>query len=204
MTKTKIINALRQCGALTLTEIQQKIGGETTKQAVAHHLNKLVEIGQIQKIEKKKYKIPDVGGVNAEEIEMILLPCITAKAGPNDNVVEESVSSIKIAQQRSYKPTDLVAVKVSGMSMFPTFDDGDLLLFRKTFDRPQNNKVVLWRIDDGVKIKRIKWIVEEDGTPYGLLLSDNIQDDNNRPIKITDMNSSYIGIFVSVISKAKK
>lgn len=201
MKRDEIINALRQYGALTLTEIQKKLDGATTKQAVSHHLNKLFATGQIQKIEKKKYKIPDVGGFDAEEIETILLPCITAKAGPSDNVVEESLSGIKIASQRSYKPTDLVAVKVSGMSMFPTFEDGDLLLFRKTLDRPINNKIVLWRVDDGVKIKRIKWQVEEDGTPYGLLLSDNVQDENNKPIKITDVNSSYIGTFVSVISK---
>ena len=201
MKRDDIINILRQCGELTLTEIQQKFGVTITKQALSHHLNKLLESGQIQKIEKKKYKIPDVGGVNAEEIETIFLPCITAKAGPSDNVVEESVSSIKITPQQTYKPTDLVAVKVSGTSMFPTFDDGDLLLFRKTLDRPQNNKVVLWRIDDGVKIKRIKWMLEEDGTPYGLLLSDNMQDENNKPIKVTDMNSNYIGTFVSILNK---
>ena len=200
MKRNEIINVLRQYGELTLTEIQQKFNMAITKQALSHHLNKLFETGQIQKNEKKKYKIPEVGGFDAEEIETILLPCITAKAGPSDNVVEESVSSIKIAQQRSYKPTDLVAVKVSGTSMVPTFDDGDLLLFRKTLDRPQNNKVVLWRIDDGVKIKRIKWMVEDDGTPYGLLLSDNMQDETNKPIKVTDINSNYIGTFVSIIS----
>lgn len=201
MKRDEIINILRQYGELTLTEIQQKFNTVITKQALSHHLNKLFETGQIQKNEKKKYKIPDIGGFNAEEIETILLPCITAKAGPSDNVVEESVSSIKIAQQRLYKPTDLVVVKVSGTSMAPTFDDGDLLLFRKTLDRPQNNKVVLWRIEDGVKIKRIKWMVEEDGTPYGLLLSDNMQDENNTPIKVTDINSNYIGTFVSIINK---
>lgn len=201
MKRNEIINVLRQYGELTLTEIQQKFNMAITKQALSHHLNKLFETGQIQKNEKKKYKIPEVGGFDAEEIETILLPCITAKAGPSDNVVEESVSSIKIAQQRSYKPTDLVAVKVSGTSMVPTFDDGDLLLFRKTLDRPQNNKVVLWRIDDGVKIKRIKWMVEDDGTPYGLLLSDNMQDETNKPIKVTDINSNYIGTFVSIINK---
>lgn len=201
MKRNEIINVLRQYGELTLTEIQQKFNMAITKQALSHHLNKLFETGQIQKNEKKKYKIPEVGGFDAEEIETILLPCITAKAGPSDNVVEESVSSIKISQQRSYKPTDLVAVKVSGTSMVPTFDDGDLLLFRKTLDRPQNNKVVLWRIDDGVKIKRIKWMVEDDGTPYGLLLSDNMQDETNKPIKVTDINSNYIGTFVSIINK---
>lgn len=202
--RTEIIEVLRRHGALTLTEVQQKIETVATKQAVVHHLNKLVAAGLIQKLEKKKYKIPDVGGFDIEEIETVLLPCITARAGPNDNIVEETLSSIKVASQHSYKPTDLIAVRVSGTSMWPTFDDGDLLLFKKSTERPLNNKIVLWRVEDGVKIKRINWMVEEDGTPYGLLLSDNIQDDNNRPIKITDMNSSYIGIFVSVISKAKK
>lgn len=201
MKRDEIINVLRHYGALTLTEIQKKLVETTTKQALSHHLNKLFEAGQILKTEKKKYKIPDVGGFDAEEIETILLPCITAKAGPNDNIAEESLSDIKIVSQRSYRPMDLVAVRVSGTSMLPTFEDGDLLLFRKTLDRPMNNKIVLWRVDDGVKIKRIKWQVEEDGTPYGLLLSDNIQDENNKPIKITDVNSSYIGTFVSIINK---
>ena len=201
MIKTEIINVLRQYGALTLTEIQQKIRTAATKQAVSHHLNKMFESGQIQKNEKKKYKIPDVCGFDAEEIKTIFLPCITAKAGPNDNVVKESISKIKITPRQTYKPTDLVVVKVSGTSMVPTFDDGDLLLFRKTLDRPQNNKVVLWRVDDGVKIKRIKWMLEEDGTPYCLLLSDNVQDENNKPIKVTDVNSNYIGTFVSIINK---
>lgn len=199
--KNKIIELLQKGQDMSLSNIQLALNVKN-KPAVSYHLRGLLDKGIVQKTENKTYKLTEVAGLAAEKMESIIIPCITAKAGPSDNVISESVTEIEMDSTKiPYKPNNLVIVKVSGTSMMPTFKDGDLLLFRKSQDRPRNNEIVLWRVDDGAKIKRIKWAIDDTGEPYGLLLSDNIQDEENKPIKITDDNSSFIGIFVSKINE---
>lgn len=198
--KNEIIALLRANGELTLTAIQEKLGAKH-KPVVSYHLQGLMDKGIIRKTQNKTYRLVDFDGLPVNTIETILIPRIIAKAGPNDVILENNVSTGKIdVSETSYKPEDLIMVQVSGDSMTPTFNDGDLLLFRKTSERPKNNEIVLWRVDDGAKIKRIKWATTDDGEFYGLLLSDNVSDPDNRPIRIDDANSEFMGKFISKIN----
>ena len=202
--KDEIMRVLREFSELNLTAIQQKLQLKPTdKPKVLHHLRALLQKGLVRKTEKT-YKIVDVDGLPAERIESIRIPLITAKAGASDVFLNENVSTGEINTSATfYNPEDLMMVRVSGDSMCPTFNAGDLLLFRKFDDRPKNNDIVLWRVDDGAKIKRFKWGQTEEGEPFGWLLSDNVQDAENRPIRIDDTNSEFISKFVSVIDRAK-
>lgn len=201
--KNKILDLLRSGGDLTLTNIQNQLGVQN-KPTVLHHLKGLQDKGLIRKTQNKTYKIVDANGLPAEGVETIIIPKIIARAGKNDNVLEGNVSTGEIESKSTlYKPEDLIMVEVDGNSMFPTFNNGDLLLFGKMTDRPKNNDIVLWRVEDGAKIKRIKWAMDEEGEPYGLLISDNIQDPENTPIRIDDTNSEFIGRYLSIIHSAK-
>ena len=197
--KNEIIALLRVEGELTLTGIQDKLE-KKHKPVVAYHLRRLIDGGLIHKTPNKTYKLVDCDGLQVNSVETIIVPRIIAKAGPNDTILSENISSYEIKKKDvSYKPEDLIIVQVSGTSMEPTFYDGDMLLFRKTFEKPENNSIVLWRVDDGAKIKRIKWINSTDDS-YGLLLSDNVSDPDNTPIRVDDSNSEFIGKFVSRIN----
>lgn len=197
--KNEIIALLRTEGELTLTGIQDKLE-KKHKPVVAYHLRGLIDRGLVHKTQNKTYKLVDCDGLQVNGVETIIIPRIIAKAGPNDVFLSENVSTYELNKKdTSYKPEDLIIVQVSGTSMEPTFSDGDMLLFRKTFEKPENNSIVLWRVDDGAKIKRIKWVNSPEES-YGLLLSDNVSDPDNTPIRIDDNNSEFIGKFVSRIS----
>ena len=55
---------------------------------------------------------------------------------------------------------------------YSRFDEGDLLMFRKTNQLPPVGSVVLCRRDDGLKIKRLGQYNTENGPAYRLV-SDN-------------------------------
>lgn len=80
--------------------------------------------------------------------------------------------------------------------MTPTFQDGELLLFKKfqLGETPSNNQIILARIDNGAKIKRFVNV-----NNFGLLLSDNVSDPDNSPIPVDDDNFAPIAKYVSKI-----
>jgi hypothetical protein len=61
-----------------------------------------------------------------------VLPRIIARAGAAEKVIPDTIdtSTVKLNKNR-YKPEDLILVEVAGNSMTPTFQDGELLLFKK-------------------------------------------------------------------------
>ena len=201
--KSDILDLLKNRGDLNLMNIRDGVGAGNNS-TVLHHLNVLLDQGLIRKTVNKTYKIVDVDGLPATQIETIRVPLIIAKAGPNDILLEENTSTIKIDKTiTSYSPENLIMVKISGDSMNPRFFDGDLLLFIKPTSKPNNNDIVLWRVDGGAKVKRFQWTVNENNEPRGLLISENLKDnDINKPINIDDENSSYLGKFLFVVKRS--
>jgi len=205
VTKESIIELLRKGGELNLTNIRIALGADNNTTPL-HHLNGLIDAGKVRKTLNKTYRLVDVAGLPTAGIETIKIPLIIARAGPSDNDIESVASVVDLpGGVSSHNPDNLIMVKVDGSSMTPTFNNGDLLLFQRlnsTLFNPLKDKdIVLWRVDDGAKIKRLRWMMDDDA-PYGLLLSDNAEDPNNRPIRIDDDNSSFIGKFLSVIRRA--
>ncbi|MBN1282021.1 MAG: hypothetical protein JW985_03575 [Alphaproteobacteria bacterium] len=211
MIKKQIIACLQDGRELTLTEIERCVNndrlgmGEVSKPLILHHLNGLLGSGLIKKLNGKKYKILGVDFnngdyISADQLDTIVVPRIIAKAGNDEKKIPDDIDTTTIKTNKtSYKPEDLIVVEISGTSMLPTFQDGDLLLFRKfqLGEIPSNNDIILCRLDDGAKVKRVIRIPKGDGTYIGQLLSDNTNDLENKPIDITDDNFNAIGKYIS-------
>lgn len=214
MIKKQIIDCLQNGKELTLTEIEQCVNdsrlgmGEASKPLVLHHLNGLLNSGLIKKTNEKKYKIIGIDFnngdyISADQLDTIVVPRIVAKAGSDEKTIPDTIDTTTIKMNKTtYKPEDLIVVQISGTSMLPTFQDGDLLLFRKfgLGELPSNNDIILCRVDDGAKVKRVIRISKDDGTYFGQLLSDNSNDLENKPIDITDDNFNAIGKYISKLT----
>lgn len=196
--KTKILALLQNGAELTLTQITEQIGEKKeNKPVVLYHLKRLIDEGKIRKNEDKTYSFVDSEGLKTINIE-----CVTAKAGSNDVFYDENDKIyIPVAiNMISHDPNDLLLVKVSGNSMEPTFSDGNILMFKKikNTDEIQDNKIIVCRVDGGLKVKRYK-----DMGHYKLLLSDNFnyEHQENMPIPI-DENRDFeiLGRYVSRIN----
>ena len=197
--KDKILALLQGGKDLTLTQIQEQIGKlDKDKPMVLYHLRGLVGLGKIRKNEDKTYSFIDVAGVKTLNIEYIG----EAKAGVNDKFHDDSAPKeyIPVAVSMiSHSPEDLLLVKVSGDSMAPTFNEGNLLMFKKIKEGDIiDSKIIVCRVDGGLKIKRYK-----DMGNYGLLLSDNYNQEHpeNHPIVIDGIKDFQpLGRYVSQIN----
>lgn len=207
MKKDQILAVLRDGKELSLSEIYKKIYTDSfdeqtlSKPLILHHLNNMVRDGLLIKNDKK-YKITNIDfgqgdSLNIDSLDTIVLPRIVARAGAAEKVIPDTVdtSTVKLNKNR-YKPEDLILVEVAGNSMTPTFQDGELLLFKKfqLGETPSNNQIILARIDNGAKIKRFVNV-----NNFGLLLSDNVSDPDNFPIHVDDNNFAPIAKYVSKI-----
>ncbi len=207
MKKDQILAVLRDGKELSLSEIYEKIYIDSfdeqtlSKPLILHHLNNMVRDGLLIKNDKK-YKITNIDfgqgdSLNIDSLDTIVLPRIIARAGAAEKVIPDTIdtSTVKLNKNR-YKPEDLILVEVAGNSMTPTFQDGELLLFKKfqLGETPSNNQIILARIDNGAKIKRFVNV-----NNFGLLLSDNVSDPDNSPIPVDDDNFAPIAKYVSKI-----
>lgn len=197
--KDDILNLLKQDSmGKNLNEIYSDFKEKKSRSLILHYLNQLVSDGLIKRHDNKVYSyistIPINGeNLNVSSLETIVVPKIIAKCGNDDKLIDDNnIEQTEIAlNKNSYKSDDLILVEVSGDSMSPTFNDGQLLLFRRwqSGEKPNNMDIILARVEDGAKVKRYN---------SGLLLSDNPE--NNKPIKIDDDNFQPLGRFVSVMS----
>lgn len=207
MKKDQILAVLRDGKELSLSEIYEKIYIDSfdeqtlSKPLILHHLNNMVRDGLLIKNDKK-YKITNIDfgqgdSLNIDSLDTIVLPRIIARAGAAEKLIPDTIdtSTVKLNKNR-YKPEDLILVEVAGNSMTPTFQDGELLLFKKfqLGETPSNNQIILARIDNGAKIKRFVNV-----NNFGLLLSDNVSDPDNSPIPVDDDNFAPIAKYVSKI-----
>jgi SOS-response transcriptional repressor LexA len=200
--RTKILSILQEKESLTLTQIQNSIDEDKkNKPLVLYHLRHLVNNGNVRRNEDKTYTF-----ISENKIKTINITYFgEAKAGANDVFRDENATFRKIpvaVNMISHDPKDLLLVKVSGSSMEPTFQDGNLLMFRKIASDRYNsildNQIIFCRINDGFKIKRYKNMGN-----YGLLLSDNYNQKHpdNHPIVLDDIiDFEPLGRYISTIN----
>lgn len=190
-----ILNLLKSRDDMRILEIQEELG--KSKSLIWHYLDKLVKLGKVEKINRRyRWKSDDT-------LHTVLIPYWgEAKAGSNDKFINEAdMQEVPVDERKiHYRPENLMLVNVSGTSMTPTFDDGDLLLFKRfqAGEMPRNNDVILCNYEAGVKIKRFITAFDKDGM-HGLLISDNKSDPENVAIRVDDTNFSPIAKFVSKI-----
>ena len=89
---------------------------------------------------------------------------VRAAAGSGDLVFEEA-AELHIALPRSAVPTwarlsGLICIRVSGDSMVPTLNDGDLLLLDRSHTEPLDDQLFVIHGDEGLRVKRLRHAVD--------------------------------------------
>ena len=188
----EILSFLQNNGDKTLTEIKNHLNEDLKKPVVLYHLRRLLDAGKITR-DGMKYSF-----FNNNQINLIKVPFFGEfKAGMDakfrDNENPDSFVALKPNDIKGYKPQDLFVVSVSGDSMTPTLQDGNMLLCKKVDgEKPQDEEIGLFRVfGEELKIKRFKKIGGKS-----VLWSDNFN--NYHPIPI-DNQLTYIGKMISVI-----
>ena len=100
--------------------------------------------------------------------DTITFPIVTSVAAHYDSVsTDESATGEHIEVPRAYlkgrKPEDFCAMRVRGDSMFPSFQDGDVVLVLKQATMDHSGEIgVISYGDDEMTIKRINYVDGED------------------------------------------
>ncbi len=167
----EILDIIRATPDINLTGIAQKIG--VAKSVVSVHISNLVKQDFLRK-EGRKIIL-----TNKASEEITYIPYYgLAQCGYNDILTENNVTDY-IPMPTQFLPIftkDLFLVKAKGDSMSPTIADGELLLLRKEVDNSFNqDDILLCFHDEGLKIKRVKYIADDDGQRQPYLVSDNKQ-----------------------------
>ena len=165
----RVLAFIRENPEIKLKDLKVKLGlkAESTVHA---HIRKLIEQGFLVK-EDGNYIVTD-----RDENEFTPIPYYgSAQCGDTDVFSEDRIIDyVKVPTQNLPFPnTNLFFIKSQGDSMEPNIHEGELLLFRKKFDMPENNTIVFCRKGDGLKIKRFNQYVDEEGKKAYRLVSDN-------------------------------
>lgn len=165
----RVLAFIRENPEIKLKDLKVKLGlkAESTVHA---HIRKLIEQGFLVK-EDGNYIVTD-----RDENEFTPIPYYgSAQCGDTDVFSEDRIIDyVKVPTQNLPFPnTNLFFIKAQGDSMEPNIHEGELLLFRKKFDMPENNTIVFCRKGDGLKIKRFNQYVDEEGKKAYRLVSDN-------------------------------
>jgi phage repressor protein C with HTH and peptisase S24 domain len=104
---------------------------------------------------------------------------VVASAGGGTVVDEETVDkhlAFRTEWIRTFlnaNPDDLFLLDVTGDSMYPTLNNGDLVLVDKSKVKPMNDGIFIFRLDGDLLIKRIErlitggYLVKSDNPRYG-------------------------------------
>lgn len=165
----RVLAFIRENPEIKLKDLKIKLNlkAESTVHA---HIQKLIEQGFLVK-EDGNYIVTD-----RDENEFTPIPYYgSAQCGDIDVFSEDRIIDyIKVPTQNLPFPnTNLFFIKAQGDSMEPNIHEGELLLFRKKSDMPENNTIVFCRKGDGLKIKRFNQYVDEEGKKAYRLVSDN-------------------------------
>lgn len=177
MTIGEKIKSQRKALGLTQTELGAKLGVQ--KNAVSKW-----ECGRVDDIPSSKIKaMAQLFGVQPSFLiddaidslpsptiteDTVTFPIVTSVAAHYDGVsIDESTTGEKIEVPRAYlkgrKAEEFCAMRVRGDSMFPSFQDGDVVLvLRQTTMNHSGEIGVISYGDDEMTIKRINYVDGED------------------------------------------
>lgn len=164
-----ILNIIKKNEGINLTGIAKDI--PLAKSVVSVHIKNLVKQEFLRK-EGRKLILTEK---SAEDITRLPYYGL-AQCGYNDILTEDNVVNY-IPMPTEFLPlktNDLFLIKAKGDSMLPAIAEGELLLFKKKTDTDFNqNDILLCFHNEGLKLKRIKYIADENGQRLPFLVSDN-------------------------------
>lgn len=177
MTIGEKIKSQRKALGLTQTELGAKLGVQ--KNAVSKW-----ECGRVDDIPSSKIKaMAQLFGVQPSFLiddaidslpsptiteDTVTFPIVTSVAAHYDGVsIDESTTGEKIEVPRAYlkgrKDEEFCAMRVRGDSMFPAFQDGDVVLVLRQSTMNHSGEIgVISYGDDEMTIKRINYVDGED------------------------------------------
>jgi Predicted transcriptional regulator len=165
----KVLDIIKNKPDINLTAIAIKL--KVAKSVASVHIKNLVNQNFLRK-EGRKLILTEK---SAEDITRIPYYGM-AQCGYNDILTEDNVVNYMPMPTEflPLKTNDLFLIKAKGDSMEPTISDGELLLLKKKTDTNFNqNDILLCFHNEGLKIKRIKYIADETGDRHPFLISDN-------------------------------
>ena len=177
---SSVLKAKRKELGLTLAQIAEKIG--VTEATVQRW-----ESGNIKSLRHERIaKLADILGVTPAVLmgwdeptaptlpspiiteDTVTFPVITSVAAHYDGVsIDESAAGEKIEVRRAYlkgrKAEDFCAMRVRGDSMYPAFQNGDIVLVLRQSTMNHSGEIgVISYGDDEMTIKRINYVDGED------------------------------------------
>lgn len=177
---SSVLKAKRKELGLTLAQIAEKIG--VTEATVQRW-----ESGNIKSLRHERIaKLADILGVTPAVLmgwdeptaptlpsptiteDTVTFPVITSVAAHYDGVsIDESAAGEKIEVPRAYlkgrKAEDFCAMRVRGDSMYPAFQNGDIVLVLRQSTMNHSGEIgVISYGDDEMTIKRINYVQSED------------------------------------------
>ena len=177
---SSVLKAKRKELGLTLAQIAEKIG--VTEATVQRW-----ESGNIKSLRHERIaKLADILGVTPAVLmgwdeptaptlpsptiteDTVTFPVITSVAAHYDSVsIDESAAGEKIEVPRAYlkgrKAEDFCAMRVRGDSMYPAFQNGDIVLVLRQSTMNHSGEIgVISYGDDEMTIKRINYAQSED------------------------------------------
>ncbi len=177
---SSVLKAKRKELGLTLAQIAEKIG--VTEATVQRW-----ESGNIKSLRHERIaKLADILGVTPAVLmgwdeptaptlpsptiteDTVTFPVITSVAAHYDGVsIDESAAGEKIEVPRAYlkgrKAEDFCAMRVHGDSMYPAFQNGDIVLVLRQSTMNHSGEIgVISYGDDEMTIKRINYVDGED------------------------------------------
>ena len=165
----EILNIIKADNGINLTTIAKKLN--LAKSVVSVHIKNLVA----QEFLEKEGRVLRPTKKNAEAVTHLPYYGL-AQCGYNDILTEDNVVSY-VPMPTEFLPMitdDLFLIKAKGDSMEPSIADGELLLLKKKKDLTlSQNDILLCFHNEGLKLKRIKYIADESGHRQPFLVSDN-------------------------------
>lgn len=177
---SSVLKAKRKELGLTLAQIAEKIG--VTEATVQRW-----ESGNIKSLRHERIaKLADILGVTPAVLmgwdeptaptlpsptiteDTVTFPVVTSVAAHYDGVsIDESAAGEKIEVPRAYlkgrKTEDFCAMRVRGDSMYPAFQNGDIVLVLRQSTMNHSGEIgVISYGDDEMTIKRINYVQSED------------------------------------------
>ena len=167
---SSVLKAKRKELGLTLAQIAEKIG--VTEATVQRW-----ESGNIKSLRHERIaKLADILGVTPSVLmgwdelteDTVTFPVITSVAAHYDGVsIDENAAGEKIEVPRAYlkgrKAEDFCAMRVRGDSMYPAFQNGDIVLVLRQSTMNHSGEIgVISYGDDEMTIKRINYVDGED------------------------------------------
>ncbi len=165
---SSVLKAKRKELGLTLAQIAEKIGvTEATVQRWESGNIKSLRHERIAKLAEDEPTAPTLPSPTITE-DTVTFPVITSVAAHYDGVsIDESAAGEKIEVPRAYlkgrKAEDFCAMRVRGDSMYPAFQNGDIVLVLRQSTMNHSGEIgVISYGDDEMTIKRINYVDGED------------------------------------------